>query len=138
MRRYRLRKRLLRGRHLVVASFATLMGCDDNFVLKYGVPVVERSFAGHVIDSDTGDPIPGIQLSFGSDSALSEADGAWALSSDVPDGCRGACVITATDIDGATNGVFHDHCVTVDDADALEQDGTDVIIEMDPMEDTGG
>ena len=137
--RDRKRGRLVRrGRQLFVGALAVLAGCESPVAYEYGVEVEARHFTGHVIDGDTGDPIPGIQVAFEGATAITGQDGAWSVSGNVPDGCHDACTITATDIDGADNGVYHDHAVDVGDEDAVDQDATDIIIEMDPLEDTGG
>ncbi len=138
MKRDEFRRRIVRRGHLLVASLAALAGCKEEYALEYGVEIAERSFQGHVVDGSTGDPIPDIELSFGGSTAASDEQGAWTITGEVPASCYDECTITATDVDGDENGAYHEHSVQVGDEDQVDRDGTDVVIELDPVEDTGG
>ena len=131
-------KRRTRALRLLAGSLAALGGCGWGAVPMYGIEVPTFTFQGHVVDAETGEPIQGIQVRFGGDQQLTDADGAWELTGSAPADCEtGYCHVQAEDIDGDDNGVYLSDEVELLGEDRLAENATDVIIELEPVADTG-
>jgi hypothetical protein len=124
---------------LLVGTLATLTGCGWGAVPLYGVEVAEFTYRGHVVDAETGVGIPDIQLRFGGDEQLSDAGGAWELTGNAARDCEpGTCSVEARDLDGDANGAYQAAEVELLAGDAAHADDNDVLIELQPIFDTGG
>ncbi len=99
-----LRDRLLRRASLLLGSTLGLAGCP--FTAEYGVPHASFDLDGVVVDDQSGEPVPGIEVAFDGHTATSGAGGGWSLSADNAFACGPDCTISARDVDGADNGTY--------------------------------
>lgn len=113
-------------------------------VAEYGMPYARFVASGTVADSVTGDPIEGIEVSVESGwaPAVSDAQGRWQLDAEGDPFCLPECDLTATDVDGATNGAYQDATVAATFEQTVQGSGWDegtweaqgVEIEIDEVE----
>ena len=99
-----LRTRLLRRASVLLGSTLGLAGCP--FAAEYGMPHASFDLDGAVVDDQTGDPIPGIEVGFDGNTASSGPDGSWSMDVEFAYACGPDCTISARDIDGSDNGSF--------------------------------
>ena len=140
-----MRTHILRKLSLLLGSAVGAVNCHE---YEYGVPVGTFSISGTVVDAATSEGIRGIEVTYQDEVTTSEANGAWTIRSFPDQVCEGiGCVVTATDIDGDTNGSYDDaeasfHPEQIGEADGAYDEGsweaTDVLVEMEPTHrDTG-
>jgi putative lipoprotein (rSAM/lipoprotein system) len=99
-----IRKRFIRRASVFLGSTLGLTGCP--FVAEYGAPHASFELDGTVVDAQTGDPIPGIEIEFDANTTTSGEDGAWSMSVPGAWPCGTDCSVTARDIDGSDNGDY--------------------------------
>ena len=98
------RKRFLRQASLLLGSTLGL-GCND-YVMEYGTPHASFDLDGTVVDDQTGEPIPDIEVAFDGNTTTTGAEGAWSLSVESGFACGPDCTVSARDVDGDDNGSY--------------------------------
>lgn len=106
-----------------------IAGCNDssNPPNEYGVPSATYNLSGTVKSSTTSNPIEGIQITIDLCPTVttcittSSATGEWSLNTNT---IGPVTSITATDIDGTTNGAYQTTQVTVSPTQTIAGSGT--------------
>ncbi|MFO7616065.1 MAG: radical SAM-associated putative lipoprotein [Bacteroidales bacterium] len=105
----RINNGLLRNWNCVIAWFLSICGVATSCIrAEYGTPEAKFIVDGTVVSEETLDPVPGIRVIMGWDTAFTGPSGSYRVTTvDFPD--PQAFNIGFQDVDGPANGEFDPH-----------------------------
>ncbi len=102
-----MKRRVLRRLSILLGWVLGISACRSDWA-EYGVPSGEFELDGRVVEQGTTNGIPSIQVIFNWDTTYTDASGAWGFSAVRAFPCDSECSVTASDVDGASNGSYQE------------------------------